>query len=272
MKCHAQVAIICLKFISSQDSAAYKTTILNNAFLKYAHRFWGEHCAQLSKEDRQSLGVSKDLLGWIIEGSGSTTFQDWLREAKFLGFSPIDFSLDSGNAVFLACDWNLVEILEELFLVDPTYNINLGSDTHEHTPLLLASYRGHKAIVKLLLEQGADVNATNRFGMTPLHWASMEGKVDIVELLLEQGPNINATTKVEETSLHFASSQGPFDIVKLLFGQGANVNVINRYDKTPRFQASSRELIDSIKLLLKKWVNKSTPPLLGTPLFWAALA
>ena len=76
---------------------AYEVAMRSNAFLQYSHRLWGEHCAQLSKEDQQSLGVSKELLDWIIEGSGSMTFQDWLhvrrcrvgdifREAKFVIF------------------------------------------------------------------------------------------------------------------------------------------------------------------------------------------
>jgi hypothetical protein len=56
-KCDAQVARTCLKYISSQDRATYEVVVWSNAFLKYSHTFWGKHCAQLSKEDRQSLRV-----------------------------------------------------------------------------------------------------------------------------------------------------------------------------------------------------------------------
>jgi hypothetical protein len=49
--------------------------------------------------------------------------------------------------------------------------------------LHLVAYFGIKAIVKLLLEKGADVNAADQFGQTPLYWASGSGHVDVVKLL-----------------------------------------------------------------------------------------
>jgi ankyrin repeat protein len=38
------------------------------------------------------------------------------------------------------------------------------------TRLHLAAYSGIKAVVKLLLEKGADVTAVNQDGWTPLYW------------------------------------------------------------------------------------------------------
>jgi ankyrin repeat protein len=185
----------------------------------------------LSKEDRQSLGVSKELLDWIIEGSGSTTFQDWLHAAeKFPTFSRRSLTSDSGSPVFSACDWNLVEVLEKLLSADPAYNLNLNPDDRGHTPLSLAACRGYEAVVKLLLENGADVNraeanAVNVFGRTPLHWASENGHVEVVKLLLENGADVNraevnAVNVFGRTPLHWASDHGHVEVVKLLSGSG----------------------------------------------------
>jgi len=58
------------------------------------------------------------------------------------------------------------------------------------TPLPVAARNNHKDIAKLLLDKGADVNATdlNRMNM-PLHIAA---GCDITKLLLDRGANVNA--------------------------------------------------------------------------------
>ncbi len=47
----------------------------------------------------------------------------------------------------------------------------------EGTPLVLASSNGREKVALLLLEAGADPNATDCYGMTALHWALQEGIV-----------------------------------------------------------------------------------------------
>ncbi len=51
---------------------------------------------------------------------------------------------------------------------------------------------GHEAIVRLLLEKGAYIEATNNYDSTPLKWAAQRGHEAIVKLLLEKGANIEA--------------------------------------------------------------------------------
>ena len=55
--------------------------------------------------------------------------------------------------------------------------------------------------VKLLLKNGADVNAKNNDGQTALMWASDNGHIEVVRLLLENGANVNAKKDDGQTVL-----------------------------------------------------------------------
>ena len=60
-------------------------------------------------------------------------------------------------------------------------------------------------IVRLLVEQGADVTAKDKSCSTPLHLASSFGTPEIVRLLIERGVDITAEDESRKTPLHLAS-------------------------------------------------------------------
>ena len=51
----------------------------------------------------------------------------------------------------------------------------------------MASFEGHTEIAKILIENGADVNAKNNIGETALMWASEREYAEIVKLLKNAG-------------------------------------------------------------------------------------
>ena len=64
-------------------------------------------------------------------------------------------------------------------------------DKYGWAPLSWAAESGHKAIFKLLVEKGANVDAKALFeGRTPLSFAAENGHEAIVKLLVEKGANI----------------------------------------------------------------------------------
>ena len=59
------------------------------------------------------------------------------------------------------------------------------------SPLILAAKEGHKDVVQLLLERGAEPNLAHQNGRTPLQMAASICHTDVVQLLLDSGAGPN---------------------------------------------------------------------------------
>lgn len=68
------------------------------------------------------------------------------------------------------------------------------------TPLLLAVAHGRTETVKVLIENGADIDGTNIHGATPLLFAVENNHHLILKLLLDLGPNIQPIDNKERVS------------------------------------------------------------------------
>jgi len=122
-------------------------------------------------------------------------------------------------------------------------------------PLVLAASGFDVGMVKLLLDNGANINAKDSKGNTALRNASGGNeRIEIVKLLLERGADINATNNDGRTALLEAIELGNKSVVRLLLGKGADPNVMDSYGATELrtfhgYDPESRT-IDFIQLLL----------------------
>ena len=134
---------------------------------------------------------------------------------------------DAGNKTEGRKKINTVHTYEINNPVPPKNNPELNAQ------LLESATAGNANEISRLLRLGADVNAKTKNSLwTALHWASRYGHTAVVRLLIQNGANVNAKTFDDWTALHWASKYGHIETVKLLAANGANVNAKNNRGKT----------------------------------------
>ena len=136
------------------------------------------------------------------------------------------------------------------------YNVKFnkdGSSTRifpESTPLHVAFLNNHLKIAKLLIENGADVNARYKSGKTLLHEvkniqsmfldvAFLNNHLKNIKFLIDNVADVNARDKSGKTPLHEIRNT---EIAKLLIENGADVNVKDKMGVTPLHYPKNEEI------------------------------
>ena len=135
-------------------------------------------------------------------------------------------------------DESLIEAAKAGNVKDTRTLVENGADVNATDeggrPILVeAASQGHGIVVEILVDNGADIDAKDRSsGSTALIEAARNGHTDIVRLLLSRTIKIDVKDKNGWTALMIATGKGYTDIVRLLLDSGANVNVKEDYGWT----------------------------------------
>ena len=125
-------------------------------------------------------------------------------------------------------------------------------------PLNIASLLGETPIVVQLLDQQADILATDATGNSALHRAASEGHLEILRLLISQGANINAVNRRNETPLFFAAASGQLKAVSLLVKNGADTSLIAKNKTNALSTAIKNQHEKSALVLLNGRLDKAS--------------
>jgi ankyrin repeat protein len=123
--------------------------------------------------------------------------------------------------------------------------------------LLAALENGHTEIATLLVDKGADVNAQGGRYDNPLLAALERGYTEIATLLLHKGADVNAQSEHYGNALQAASCKGHKEIVTLLLDKGADVNAQGGLYSNALQAASPSGCKDIVMLLLDKGADIS---------------
>lgn len=88
---------------------------------------------------------------------------------------------------------------------------NIEVSTERYTPLIFAAMRNDPFAIALLIDAGADVNATDKSGTSVLMWAAYsaeQGPSVAVDSLLRAGADVTAKNRGGETALTLAAWHG----------------------------------------------------------------
>lgn len=126
--------------------------------------------------------------------------------------------------------------------------------SEDQIPLISAVMINDLEIVKLLLAFTKDLNATsgNWAYKTALHYAAgSETNLEILRLLIKNGANLNARNSEKETPVHLAVLEKRDDALAELVTAGADINAQDKRGNTPLILAVKEKSPKAVRILLK---------------------
>ncbi len=170
----------------------------------------------------------------------------------------------------------------QLVLAEPA--LASARNSKGESPLQQAQYRGHKEIVRILLDAGAsrtvyeaamvgdlakvreelsaDPTLVNRYAPDGFHLlglAAFFSHPEIVDFLIEAGADVSqaANNPMKVTALHAAASARQTGIVAKLLANGANANARQQGGWTALHGAAASGIEDMVRVLLSHGADPS---------------
>lgn len=189
-------------------------------------------CARDDNDQACRLLLSYNIDTTIISLQGYTAAQIASDNVRNILKNPPD-TVDLEVQLLEASKTGDLETVQRIVLNNP-HTVNCRDlDGRHSTPLHFASGYNRIAIVEFLLENGAEVHASDKGGLVPIHNACSYGHYEVTELLIKYGANVNIADLWKFTPLHEAAAKGKYEIVKLLLKHGADPTKKNRDGATP---------------------------------------
>ena len=141
-------------------------------------------------------------------------------------------------------------------LIDNKANINY-TDENGFNPLNIAIESGNMELTKFLITNGANVNSLMQDGVSLIGYAIAQNNMDLLQILIENGANVNYTNgdSWADTPLKTASRLGLDNVVRILLSRNADINAVDMNGNTALHTAALNSQLSVVKLLLEKNPN-----------------
>ena len=183
------------------------------------------------------------LLATVIRGQDTEGVRDFINSGIDVNIS----HTEAGSALMAAALHGHMTMVKTL--------LALGADANQRhaktlmNALHIASANGHAALIPLLLDGGARVDAQDNQRWTPLMFAAQEGHSAVIAALLAAGAALDHCDDLGCSALMQAARRGHRDAVQTLLEQGADANLIADW-ATPLVMAAAAGQVEVVQLLL----------------------
>ncbi|XP_005094423.1 ankyrin-1 [Aplysia californica] len=146
-------------------------------------------------------------------------------------------------------------------LIDRGADVNAAYSDGYDSPLMAAVKAGNARFVKVLLDHGADPNAGTKgmvrgLNLTPLTQA-LEDPIclDVVKALVNAGADVNLTGKYGLQPVFLTLQKGGANALKFLLDKGASINATDLWSATVLKRSISNNLVEHVKVCIDDVTN-----------------
>ena len=210
-------------------------------------------------QKQNSLDLTKCYQGIcnILLGAALTIFRVHTKDHHLL---PTKILLSVGANPNIKILWDEDRILYYEILTNRPNIVKLLCQYHadvnfeaNNKPLIIDIIQRKKwDIVKILLDNGANVAVCDNEGLTPLHYSVIRGNTECAQWLIEKGADVNACDNEDRTPLYHIVFHQNTNCAKLLIKKGAVVNARDNKGHTPLYYVVSHGNTNCAKLLIEK--------------------
>src|SRR5437879_6376737 len=272
-KTHKMILCLLCLFVANLLSASTQTNKSSDAFFTSIQRGALTEVERLLKN-----GVGANLVD--SEGTPALMAATLFGDARMVDLL-LQHGADAnqpGPSGTTALMWAVPDLAKVRLLVAHGANVNARPENDRTTLLVAASYPETVDLLRLLLDEGADLRAQDKGGATALALALRSADVEVVRFLVDRGLDPNALSPAARSAalarhdlptvdylmskvpspipnvLNVAATWQPAPFIARWIELGADLNATNaaQYARTPVMTAvaSETESTDTLKLLL----------------------